>query len=73
MPRGSPIITLRVPTEICQQIEREIEGSVHRRRAGAWTRSSWLLAAISEKISHARRSRRPHRSRQRGSVKEFPL
>lgn len=57
MSKGSPIVKLRLPGDLQAQVEQEIERTNCNRAAEPFTVSTWIRAAIVEKLAHARRSR----------------
>jgi hypothetical protein len=56
MSRGSPLLTIRIPTELLGLVDDAVARSVHTRRDGPWTRSSFINKAIQEKIAKMARS-----------------
>jgi hypothetical protein len=58
MSKGSPIITLRVNEQLLSDLEDEIRNANFNRKDTPYTRSSWILKAVTEKISHLKRSRK---------------
>jgi hypothetical protein len=56
MPRGSPRLTVRIPAELLALVDEAVARSVHSRRDGPWTRSSFTIAAIEEKLAKRARS-----------------
>jgi hypothetical protein len=57
MSKGSPVIPLRVPPEVLALVDGAVERSQTARRAGGWSRSSFILEAITEKLAKMKRSR----------------
>jgi len=57
MSKGTPFVSVRVPDDLLQQIEQEIARTNQNTRNAPFTRSSWILVAIREKLAHAKRSR----------------
>ena len=58
MSKGSPRIILRIPQEVVDQIEYCITTANCSRRGEPYDVSSWIRAAIVEKIAHVKRSRK---------------
>jgi hypothetical protein len=56
MAKGSPILSLRIPVELLELVDQAVARSVASRRDGSWTRSSFILAAIEEKLKKMARS-----------------
>ena len=56
MSRGSPILTLRIPAELLRLVDQKVARSVGTRRDGPWTRSSFVVRAIEEKLAKMARS-----------------
>jgi hypothetical protein len=54
--RGSPVICIRVPVELLVLVDEVVDRSVGTRRAGPWTRSSFIIVAIEDKLRHMNRS-----------------
>lgn len=65
MSKGSPIIPTRIPTELLGEIDAAIERANRHRKGEALTRSSFLIAAVREKLAKMERSRK-RRPRQAG-------
>jgi hypothetical protein len=61
MSKGSPIITLRLPPALLTLVRSAIARSEHTRFEGPWDLSSFIVAAIREKLAHMERSNRPRR------------
>jgi metal-responsive CopG/Arc/MetJ family transcriptional regulator len=51
MSKGSPIVPIRIPPLLLVQIDQIVDRSAH-------TRSSFIIAAIEEKLRHRERSNR---------------
>jgi metal-responsive CopG/Arc/MetJ family transcriptional regulator len=49
-------VTLRIPAELLELVDEIIARSAQTRRNGPWTRSSFIVAAIEEKIDKMARS-----------------
>jgi hypothetical protein len=62
MSKGSRIIGVRVPKELEVQVEESVKNSKTYRFKGPHTLSSWIIAAIEEKLAHQRRSNRKKRT-----------
>jgi len=56
--KGSPIIPVRIPNPLLEQIDREVDRSQTHRRIGAHTRSSFIIEAIADKLAKIERSRK---------------
>jgi hypothetical protein len=56
MSKGSPVLTIRIPAELLTLVDAAVARSVATRRDGPWTRSSFILSAIKEKIDKMARS-----------------
>jgi hypothetical protein len=55
-PRGSPVLSIRVPVELHEQMYQAVSRSAHTRRDGPWTLSSFIVSAIEEKLKKMARS-----------------
>jgi hypothetical protein len=58
MSKGSPKIILRIPEELIDQIKDCVESANATRKDEPYDVSSWIRAAIAEKIAHTMRSRK---------------
>jgi hypothetical protein len=58
MSRGSPIVPIRIPVDLLAQVDAYVARSAHTRPGEPYTRSSWIIKAIEDRIAHARRSSR---------------
>ena len=56
MARGSPILSIRIPAELLELVDQAVARSVDTRKDGPWTRSSFIVAAIEEKLKKMARS-----------------
>lgn len=56
MAKGSPVVAVRIPTELLELIDDVIVRSAATRKDGPWTRSSFIIAAIEEKLDKMARS-----------------
>ena len=56
MGKGSQVVPVRIPAELLGLVDAAVARSVDTRRDGPWTRSSFILAAISEKLAKMARS-----------------
>jgi len=56
MSRGSPLLTVRIPAELLALVDQTIARSAGTRRDGPWTRSSFIISAIEEKLAKMARS-----------------
>lgn len=57
MSAGTPITTLRIPTELKAIIEEKIESANRNRKLEPYNLTTWILVAINEKLKHLERSR----------------
>ena len=57
MSKGSPNVVVRVHVDLLAEIDAEVEQSATSRPGEPWTRSSFIISAIREKLAHQRRSR----------------
>ena len=58
MTKGSPIIPIRIQPNLLDQINRAINNANANRRLEPYSRSSWILAAIQDKLAHLARARK---------------
>jgi len=58
MSLGNPVVQVRVPRPILEEMDETIQRANGHRVVEDWTRSSFVLAAIREKIAKMKRSRR---------------
>lgn len=65
--KGSPMVSVRVPQPILDQVLAAIARSQHTRHIEGYCVSTWLLAAIEEKLAHLERSRKPRPRRRPAS------
>lgn len=56
MAKGSPVLSVRIPTELLALMDEVIARSAATRKDGPWTRSSFIVAAIEEKLDKMARS-----------------
>jgi hypothetical protein len=56
MSRGSPLVSVRIPAELLELVDQVVARSVDTRPDGPWTRSSFIVAAIEEKLKKMARS-----------------
>jgi hypothetical protein len=56
MASGSPILSIRIPAELLELVDQAVARSVATRKDGPWTRSSFILAAVEEKLKKMARS-----------------
>lgn len=56
MAKGSPVVSVRIPAELLVLVDEVIARSAHSRKEGPWTRSSFVVAAIEEKLEKMARS-----------------
>lgn len=57
MSKGSPFISVRIPQHLLEKIDAYIALKNTRRRLEEWSRASYVLDAILEKIAKQERSR----------------
>lgn len=69
MSKGSPIVPLRIPEEVLAEIDAKVSRSLASGN-DPHTRSSWILAAIREKLAHLKRGNR--RTKHKESPCESP-
>jgi hypothetical protein len=61
--KGSPIVPIRfADAELLAAVDAAVEASVNNRKDRPWTRTSFILAAVREKLAHMERSRKPRKS-----------
>ena len=65
MSAGSPIVNLRIRQTDLDQIDAAVQSANVNRRAEPYTRSSWIMAAILDKLDHLARSQRTTAKRKR--------
>lgn len=58
MGKGSPVIPIRFPVDLLAVVDQEVSRSADYRTDGPWTRSSFVLAAVREKLAKMERSRK---------------
>lgn len=58
MSLGTPITCLRIPAELDAKIMAALDGANVNRVEEPYNKTTWILAAIREKLSHLERSRR---------------
>lgn len=68
MSKGNPIIKLRVSREKLAEIMSAIDSANVSRREEEYHVSSWIRAAIEEKLAHLKRSKRKKEKRQEDEV-----
>jgi hypothetical protein len=56
MSRGSPLLTIRIPAELLGLVDAAVARSAHTRRDGPWTRTSFIVKAVEEKLMKLARS-----------------
>jgi metal-responsive CopG/Arc/MetJ family transcriptional regulator len=54
--RGSPVVAVRIPAELLELVDQIVARSADTRKDGPWTRSSFIIKAIEEKIEKMARS-----------------
>jgi hypothetical protein len=58
MSKGSPIIPIRINQIDLDRIEAAVRTTNRRRNLAPYTRSSWIMAAIQDKLDHMARSKK---------------
>lgn len=58
MSKGNPIVPIRMSPGLIAQIDSLIASANKLRRGAPYDRSSWITAAIKEKIAHRERSKK---------------
>ena len=53
---GSPTVTVRFPVELLEQVQQAVVRSADTRKDGPWTLSSFIVAAVEEKLEKMARS-----------------
>ena len=53
---GSPVVPVRIPAELLELVDQAVARSAATRRDGPWTRSSFIVAAVEEKLEKMARS-----------------
>jgi len=56
MAKGSPVLSVRIPVELLALVDEVIARSADTRKDGPWNRSSFIVAAIEEKLEKMARS-----------------
>lgn len=56
MAKGSPVLSVRIPVELLALVDEVIARSAATRKDSPWTRSSFIIAAIEEKLEKMARS-----------------
>lgn len=56
MAKASPVLSVRIPVELLALVDEVIARSADTRKDGPWTRSSFIVAAIEEKLEKMARS-----------------
>lgn len=72
MSKGTPVITIRIPPGVVQQIDEIAKQSINRKATEPWTRSSWIMQAIVDKLDHVRRGREASKRRRKTPVPPLP-
>lgn len=65
MSKGSPIIPVRVPADLLAQVDEFIARTADKRPDGAFTRTSFILKCVADKLAHIYRSNRKHRKKEK--------
>ncbi len=66
MSRGTPITALRIPHDLLTLVESAIQSANYCRKEAPYTKTSWIVAAIREKLAKGLRGRRSSRRRAAG-------
>lgn len=61
MSKGNPIVPIRLDPVLVAQIDDVIARTADTRRDGPYTRSSFIVKAILDKLAHIHRSNRKNR------------
>ena len=73
MSKGSPVTPLRIPQDLLDLVRIQIDQSECYRRGEPWTLSSFIRAAILEKLAKMKRSRKPRRKKGRSHNQQVAL
>lgn len=57
MSRGSPIVPIRIPSELLAEMDQVILRANEVRRGEPWGRTGFILSAVREKLAKMERSR----------------
>ena len=68
MSKGSPIVPIRVPAELLVEVDRYVSESADSRKGEPWSRSSFIVTAIRDKLFHLERGRSRSRARSRARL-----
>lgn len=52
MSKGTKMVALRIPPEIDKALSAVIQRTNKKRKAEEYTRTAWILKAITEKLAH---------------------
>jgi hypothetical protein len=61
MSKGSPVVPVRIPAELLAVIDATVSRVNVKTRGEPYTRSSWILAAIRDRLAHMERAKKPRR------------
>lgn len=65
--KGTPITCLRIPPDLLDQIDQAIARAADHLPDEPYTRTSWIISAIKEKLRHQERGRKRARRRRDGT------
>lgn len=66
MSKGTPITCVRIPPDMLAQVDALVERSITHAAEEPWTRTSWIVQAIREKL--AKRLRSNSRKRRKSNL-----
>lgn len=58
MSKGSPVITLRIPQDMLDEMDSAIGSANWHSKIEPYRRASWIKAAIKQKLDHIKRSKK---------------
>lgn len=67
MSKGSPIVPIRIPPLLLAEIDRLLKSANKNRKEAPYTRTSWILYAVTAKIDHIKRSNKKKRKEDSGN------
>lgn len=54
--KGSRVVPVRIPQALLEKIDAAVTRSVEGKKGEPWTRSSFIVAAVMDKLAHMERS-----------------
>lgn len=69
MSKGSPIVQVRVPADLLEEINNSIASCNENRQGEPYTLSSWILTAVHERLNKLARSSKTKRIPGLGRIK----